>query len=350
MTHLVHSQFSKKCRSANGWLDRVPLKDALSTRATKEACPSSVLCGRPARNVAKVRRMMKRSAALIICAAIAVFVVGVVTLLAQYKYPPREPAPSVLWSVSAAPSRNPVWLDGPRDSLPREMPNRWSPFHWASNASIIAGHKDNLSSNELDRLTDELVGILSSYSSCEDGRCFTVYDFDYAIYDYALAPPWYSALGNAYVAIGFMHLAEANGSDRYMDLALKYLLPIASPALSYRLDGDLWFSEYADELGDNRGPGVINGHFTALASLHEWELRTGDLRFKDYVRNGLRTLEVWLPLVRQPEFFAYSRDYLDVPDYGQERATNQAIAACDLAGWRGICESAKHYAFDFMRR
>lgn len=252
---------------------------------------------------------------------------------------------SVLWSLACTPAIRPTWLKGDRSALPRPMPKRWSPFMWCSNASIIAGHAKDLPSEEIKTLSTILLEMLDKNSHDVDGRRYTFYDFDYQAAHYPMVAPWYSALGNGFAAIGLMHLSDATGDRTLMAQAHRYLQSINSPTLSYWLDGDFWFSEYAASLENPRDHGVINGHFAAIGALHEWQHRTGSHEFSGSIANGLRTMERWLPRVMMDGYFAYARETPNTPDYGQQRAVNQARAAYELTGsarLRAIAEKYEH--------
>lgn len=250
---------------------------------------------------------------------------------------------SALEELSVTPTTNYAWLEGGmKEPLPFELPARWSPFWWSVNAAAVLGHKGDLPKDAIERLAERLTDVLNAHTQHVDDSSLVFYDFTFKVGEMTLTPPWYSALGNAYAALGLMNLGAALDDETYMAAALQYLIPIPSQ-LSYELDGDLWFGEYVTSLDDRYDVGVINGHFTALAALQEWRIRTGDTRFDQDIERGLRTLDRWLPIVHRGSFTAYARDMLWMRDYGQERAMNQAQAACLISSLASLCDTARHY-------
>jgi hypothetical protein len=248
---------------------------------------------------------------------------------------------SVLGAISVKVQSDEPWTVAGTDEMPVAFTDRWSPFYWAVNAAIMAGQPRPVGPH-VRNVAQELLRMLEAHTEVRGDDRLVAYDFSHRYFDTTLTPPWYSALGNAYVAIGLMHLADTLQDQSLMQLALSYLRPIVGDLSKRDPNGDLWFEEIVDETMPG-GEGIINGHFGAVAALQEWRRRTGDAEFDDAIGEGLDTFAKWLPKVVNDGYFGYSRQHPAWRDYGQERASNIVQAACDISERQDLCDLALEY-------
>lgn len=224
---------------------------------------------------------------------------------------------------------NPTYANS--DSL-FEKPHgdRWSAYLWAQNAGALPSLK-----HDPERMEATRAALLADLAPHVGGG------FVLARYDYSFAPgvvmndPWRSAFSNAVVAIGLMHLGAH-------DAALDYLVKIETD-LSGEDEGRTWFIEYLDN--EDRVD-VMNGHFFAVAAMHEYGRQTGDMRFDGAIKRGLETMDYQLPLMVDDarKCFLYAKGF-DACDYGQQRAVNFAEASCAI--YEPLCDDAKIYREKF---
>lgn len=228
---------------------------------------------------------------------------------------------------------------GSNDLFEKPLPERWSPYAWASNAGAlraIAADPDRVK-----KTSDALLSELQRHAEDRGDYTLVRYDYQYFFGNSPITAPWYSSFGNASVAIGLMHIKEATKRTDLDSLINRYLGGIGEYLSHLDEKGDLWMSEYVSPSLPGGRVDVMNGHFYAVAAMYEWRKRTDDTRYDGQIMDGLAAMKSGLPKMVQDGYFSYAIGHPEIKDYGQQRALNFAVAACSLD--KSICPEADRY-------
>lgn len=123
------------------------------------------------------------------------------------------------------------------------------------------------------------------------------YEFDNTYNDISVKAPWSSAFAQAVGIQALLAGWRQTGSDEYLELAKKaaesLFVPLKDGGFLFERGSDIWFEEVPVP---HENPGhILNGHMRALLALRELSEATGDVRYQEWFRRGLLTLEHWLP-------------------------------------------------------
>ncbi|MEE9942794.1 D-glucuronyl C5-epimerase family protein [Pseudomonas asiatica] len=250
------------------------------------------------------------------------------------------PAGELFKPLSLQAHNNPTWAASSAPFEREQNPARWSPYVWASNASAlqsIANDKQRLDST-IKALLDEM----SANSIIDDeGNYRVIYRYPYVFDKYPISAPWYSAFGNASIAVGLMHIRNLTG-DTSRDWLIDDYLNTVITKYSYKTpEGNTWFAEYVSDDLPNGHVSVINGHFFVIAAMYEWRNLKKTDKYDKYISAGLDTMRDELPKFIQNGYFSYADGFPHIKDYGQQRAVNFAAASCELRD--SICPIAVRY-------
>jgi len=246
----------------------------------------------------------------------------------------------MLKPISLQAHNNPTWASSDSQYEKSQNPAKWSPYFWASNAAAlqsIANDKPRLEAT-VRALMDEMKAnsIVDS-----DGNYRVIYRFPYVFDKYPMSAPWYSAFGNAAIAVGLMHIRNSTGDTSNDGLNNEYLDTIVKKYSYKTPEGNIWFAEYiSDDLPDGH-VSVINGHFFVVAAMYEWKSMSKTNRYDRPISQGLDTMRDELPKFIQDGYFSYADGFKHMKDYGQQRAVNFAVASCKLRD--EICPIAVRY-------
>jgi len=235
---------------------------------------------------------------------------------------------------------NPTWAASGDLYERAQNPARWSPYVWASNAAAL----DSLAGDKA-RLDSTIRSLLSEMNANtvvdRDGSYSVVYRYPYVFDKYQISAPWYSAFGNASIAIGLMHIRNVTG-DTSRDLVIENYLDTIIKKYSFKnKNGNTWYAEYVSPDLPDGHVSVVNGHFYVVAAMYEWKLISKSNRYDKYISMGLDTIQEELPNFIEDGYFSYAEGFKQIRDYGQQRAVNFAKASCALRD--EICPIANKY-------
>ncbi|KYC26089.1 D-glucuronyl C5-epimerase family protein [Pseudomonas sp. ABFPK] len=250
--------------------------------------------------------------------------------------PPGE----MLKPLSLQAHSNPTWAASANLYEQAQNPSRWSPYVWASNAGAlqsIASDKPRLQAT-IKALMDEM----HANSIVDDeGNYRVIYRYQYIFDKYPISAPWYSAFGNAAIAVGLMHIRNVTGDTSNDWLINDYLDTIVNNYSFKTKEGNTWFAEYVSKDLPDGHVSVINGHFFVVATMYEWKGISKTNKYDKPISQGLDTMRDELPKFIQNGYFSYADGFPHIKDYGQQRAVNFAVAACELRD--EICPIAVRY-------
>lgn len=235
---------------------------------------------------------------------------------------------------------NPTWANSADLYENAQNPSRWSPYLWASNAAALqslANDKPRLEAT-IKALFDEM----NANSVIDnEGNYRIIYRYPYFFEKYKISAPWYSAFGNAAVAVGLMHIRNLTSDTSKDPLIDDYLNTIITKYSYKNPKGNIWFAEYISDDLPNGHINVINGHFFVIAVMYEWRNLKQTNKYDKHITQGLDTMRDELPNFIQDGYFSYAEGFDHIKDYGQQRAVNFAVASCELRN--EICPIAVRY-------
>ncbi len=250
------------------------------------------------------------------------------------------PAGNLFKPLSLEAHSNPTWASSGNLFEREQNPARWSPYVWASNASALQSIAND--KPRLDVTIKALLDEMSANSIIDDeGHYRVIYRYPYVFDKYSISAPWYSAFGNAAIAIGLMHIRTLTG-DTSRDYLIEDYLDTVITNYSYKTpQGNTWFAEYVSNDLPNGHVSVINGHFFVIAAMYEWKHLKNTEKYDKHISAGLDTMRDELPKFIQNGYFSYADGFPHIKDYGQQRAVNFAVASCELRD--EICPIAVRY-------
>lgn len=252
----------------------------------------------------------------------------------------KLPQGKMLNALSLQAHNNQAWASSGELYERAQNPDRWSPYIWASNAAALSSLAND--KPKLDATIKSLIDEMHDNSvSDSDGNYRVTYRYAYTFDKYSISAPWYSAFGNAAVAIGLMHIRNLTG-DTSRDWLIDNYLNTAITKYSYKTPkGNTWFAEYVSDDLPGGHVSVINGHFFVIAAMYEWRNLKQTEKYDTYITQGLDTMRDELPNFIQDGYFSYAEGFEHIKDYGQQRAVNFAKESCELRD--EICPTAKRY-------
>lgn len=236
-----------------------------------------------------------------------------------------------------------------------------SPFDWFRDARLtsvlLRAEPRNARALEGARLLD---AFMERFLRPQDNALFVVYPNSHSVRQEGTAPrvlhaPWVSALGNGFVASGYLELWRVTGNRSYKDKADQLFAAFFQHRT--RQPGRLWFT-YVDEEGylwfeefvfpDDPQMHVFNGNNYAVMALYEYYLSAPSDEVMTYIRAGVTTMFRHLEEYRVPG--KISKGWLSpyaVRDYGPRRALNQLQWLADVSGEPYFAAMRATYVEDF---
>ncbi|MDD1960966.1 MAG: D-glucuronyl C5-epimerase family protein [Pseudomonas capeferrum] len=224
----------------------------------------------------------------------------------------------------------------------------FNPFAFAINACALAStcKVQGPSKVILDQI-DYLDLAASIYTDTLGNHNYIRNDFSFPMYWATMKRPFYGAFMNAYTAYGYMRIFEATHDEKHLNKALKLISTITSNDTKLKLSekdsrGDLWLYEYVftpletdaehfKKLGTETQPDgtmrfrIYNGHIGALIALLKFRKLTNMGFVDETIEQALLTMSKNLgSQLLDNQFFSYSIEAPQLPDYGQARAVHLA--------------------------
>ena len=133
----------------------------------------------------------------------------------------------------------------------------------------------------------------------DNGQCY-LWAYDFPNTGYSPSAPWYSSLAQGRIMLAFDYAYQLTGEERYLKLADKAMLALATPikegGVMYQDSDSIgkWYAEFVS-LERDKPPFILNGHMEVLQYLQEYYDRTGSEQAQTLFQDGVAELKVHLP-------------------------------------------------------